>query len=370
MKALYFDGKSAIFRNDMPVPVPGENESLIRIVRANICSTDREILRGYRPDFRGIMGHEFVGEVVKSAGRPELVGKLVVGELNKGCGKCIYCRTGREKHCLSRQVIGMSRDGCFAEYMTLADHLIHKIPDGLSPEKAVYTEPLAAAVEICKQVHIDPSLNAAVIGDGRLGFMIAQVLAQTGIDLTVIGRHPEKLEVFSSFAKVICEEAFWDQESSASQAAHVTQTAQTAPMAQTEFMGKTAQTDQVDRPVSSHLAKNMRNPRRFRPLTADECYEYVVDASGAESGIHLAMHIVRKMGTIILKSTYAGKAEIDLSAIPVGEITIVGSRCGPFEPALKLLSEDKVLFPPVETYSLEDFEKAFASHAFKAGFRF
>ncbi|MDO5455815.1 MAG: alcohol dehydrogenase catalytic domain-containing protein [Eubacteriales bacterium] len=334
MKALYYDGAGICFREEMPIPEPCEGESLIRIRLANICSTDREILRGYRPDFRGVMGHEFVGEVIRSGGRPELVGKMVVGELNKGCGKCIYCRTGREKHCLSRKVIGMSRDGCFAEYMTLADHLVHEVPEGLPAEEAIYTEPLAAAVEILKQVHIDPSLNAAVIGDGRLGFMIAQVLAQTGIDLTVIGRHPGKLELFRPFAKVMQEDDFYEESGCM---------------------------EDSDSPEG--------RGKHLRSLTAEECYEYVVDASGAEAGIHLALGIVRKMGTIILKSTYAGKASIDLSAIPVGEITIVGSRCGPFEPALKLLAEGKVKFPPVDLYPLEEYEKAFSSAAFKSGFR-
>lgn len=320
MKALYFDGIKAVYREDAPMPLCEEGQSLLKILLADICSTDREILKGYRPDFRGIMGHEFVGQVVESP-EPELVGKIVVGELNRGCGKCIYCRTGREKHCLNRRVIGMSKDGCFAEYMTLATHLIHVVPDGLSPEQAVFTEPLAAALEITKQVHINPALNAAVIGDGRLAFMIAQVLALTGIDLTVIGKHPEKLKMFEPFAK-------------------------------TAFLS------------------DYRDGDAYRPLTADECFEYVVEASGQESGIHLALHIVRKMGTIILKSTYAGSAHLDMSLIPVNEITVVGSRCGPFEPALKLLRERKVRFPDVEFYDLKDFEKAFSSDAFKAGFKF
>ena len=151
MKALYFDGTKAVYREDAPMPVREEGQSLIRILLADICSTDREILKGYRPDFRGIMGHEFVGEVVESPD-PKLVGKIVVGELNEGCGECLYCRTGREKHCLSRKVIGMSKDGCFAEYMTLASHLIHVVPEGLAPEEAIFTEPLAAAPEITKQV--------------------------------------------------------------------------------------------------------------------------------------------------------------------------------------------------------------------------
>ena len=319
MKAVYFDGSKAIYREDMPVPKCAEGQSLIRIMLADICSTDHEILKGYRPDFRGIMGHEFVGRVVESPD-DSIIGKTVVGELNEGCGSCIYCRTGREKHCLSRKVIGMSKDGCFAEYMTLATHLIHPLPDGLAPEQAIFTEPLAAALEIIKQVHIDPSLNAAVIGDGRLAYMIAQVLALNGISLTVIGKHPEKLELFADFAKTALYEEYCDN-------------------------------------------------GLFRTLSAQECFEYVIEASGNESGIHLAMNIVRRMGTIILKSTYAERANLNMSLIPVNEITIVGSRCGPFEPALKLLKEGKVRFPDVELYELKDYEKAFSSQAFKAGFR-
>lgn len=319
MRALYFDGEKAVYREDLPIPVCEPGQSLIRILLADICSTDREILKGYRPDFRGVMGHEFVGEVVESPD-PTLIGKTVVGELNEGCGKCIYCRTGREKHCLSRKVIGMSKDGCFAEYMTLATHLLHVVPEGLPPEQAVFTEPLAAALEIPKQVHIDPSLNAAVIGDGRLAFMVAQVLALTGIPLTVIGKHPEKLKHFEPFA-------------------------QTALLSE-YISGET-----------------------FRPLTAEECFEYVIDTAGNSSGIRLALHTVRKMGTVILKSTYAGTADLDMSLIPVCEITVVGSRCGPFEPALNLLKEGRVSFPDVEFYDLKDYEKAFASSAFKAGFR-
>lgn len=320
MKGLYFDGKNAVYREDLPVPVCEPGQSLLKILYADICSTDREILKGYRPDFRGIMGHEFVGEVVESPD-PSLVGKIVVGELNEGCGSCIYCRTGREKHCLDRRVIGMSKDGCFAEYMTLATHLLHVVPDGLDPKQAVFTEPLAAALEIPAQVHIDPSLNAAILGDGRLAYMTAQVLALTGISLTVIGKHPEKLRLFEPFAR-------------------------------------------------TKLLSDYFKDGQYRPLTAEECFEYVADASGHESGIHLALHIVRKMGTIILKSTYAGSTNIDLSQIPVGEITVVGSRCGPFEPALKLLKEGKVVFPEVEFHNLKDYHDAFSSKVFKSGFSF
>lgn len=319
MKGIYFDGKKAVYREDLPKPERKPSQSLIRVVMADICSTDREILKGYRPDFKGIMGHEFIGEVLES-GQEELVGKLVAGELNEGCGDCIYCRTGREKHCLSRRTIGMSRDGCFAEYMALSTHLLHPLPEGLEPELAIFTEPLAAALEIVKQVRPDPSLNAAVIGDGRLGFMIAQVLSLTGIDLTVIGKHPEKLKLFEPFAKTVLMDTYLEGDG-------------------------------------------------YRSLKGEECFEYVVDAAGNPSGIRLAMSLVRRMGTIILKSTYAGSTDIDLSFFAVNEVTLVGSRCGPFAPALKLLSEGRLRFPSVELYALSEYEQAFASRAFKSGFR-
>ena len=318
MKALFFDGKKAVYREDLPIPEPLQNQSLIEIICADICSTDREILKGYRPDFKGIMGHEFVGRVVKSED-PTLLGKIVVGELNEGCGNCIYCKTQREKHCLSRKVIGMSKDGCFAEYMTLANHLLHPVPQGLDPLKAVFTEPLAAAIEITKQVEFDPQKNIAIVGDGRLSFMICQVLALKNLDITVIGRHDEKLKMFEPYAKTVNSSNFYDGE-------------------------------------------NLKN------LRAEDCFEYVIDASGSPDGFYLSMNILRKMGTLILKSTYAGSINIDLSIIPVNEFTIIGSRCGPFKDALKLLSEGRVQFPDVELYDLSEYEQAFASNAFKSGF--
>lgn len=273
-----------------------------------ICNTDREVIRGYRPDFRGVLGHEFVG-IVEDSDDTSLVGKRVVGELNEGCGHCIYCKTGREKHCVSRKVIGMEGlDGTFAEYFVLANHLIHVVPDSLPTEKAIYTEPLAAALEIMEQVHIRPEDNVAIVGDGRLALMIAQVLSLYGVDLTIIGKHDDKLKLFEKFGKT------------------------------------------------------KRNP--------DDSYEIVVEATGSPSGIELAKNIVRKRGTIILKSTYAGDTTIDLSYFVVNEISIVGSRCGPFEPALNLLDKGLVKLPDIETWNLVDYENAFASKAFKTGFIF
>lgn len=308
MKALYFDGEKAVYREDYEKPVPTPGHSLIRVLVSAICNTDREVMRGYRPNFRGVLGHEFVG-IVEQSDDTSLIGKRVVGELNEGCGECIYCKSGREKHCLTRKVIGMEGlDGTFADYFVLANHLIHPVPDDLPTEKAIYVEPLAAALEIPNQLHIKPEDNVAIIGDGRLALMIAQVVSLTGVDLTVIGKHPEKWEHFKGIAKTV-----------------------------------------------DHT---------------DETYEIVIDATGSPSGIELAKNIVRKRGTIVIKSTYAGTTNIDLSYFVVNEITIMGSRCGPFPPALNLLEKGLVKLPDIKLWDLKDYEKAFSYTGFKSGFRF
>ncbi len=315
MKGIYFDGKKAEYREDLPVPKRTDTESRIRILYAGVCSTDREVLKGYRPDFHGIMGHEFVG-VVEESPDPSLTGKMVVGELNAGCGRCIYCRTGREKHCPERRVIGMDgKDGCFAEYMTLETHLLHRVPAGLDGKKALLTEPLAAALEIPAQVHIRPDVPVGIIGDGRLAYLIAGVLQLSGAKLTIFGKHEKKLEQF-------------------------------APFGQTR--------------LADGISVSGGNP--------DETFELVVEASGSPSGLELASSLVRRQGMIVLKSTYAGTAQMDMSRFVVNEITIKGSRCGPFEPALRLLEKGLVKLPPAEFYSLKDWREAFGSGAFKAGF--
>lgn len=308
MKALYYNGETAVYRKDYPMPVREADESLIRILMSAVCNTDKEILKGYKPDFTGVMGHEFVG-IVEESNNLSLIGKRVVGELNAGCGHCLYCKTGREKHCPDRRVIGMERkDGCFAEYMTLKTHLLHLVPDELPTEIAIFTEPLAAAFEITSQVHIQPDTKVAVIGDGRLSYMITQVLCLTGTDLTVIGKHEDKLAQFAPYAKTTT------------------------------------------------------NPT--------ETYEIIVDATGSESGLQMAKNLVRRQGTILLKSTYAGTASLDMSYFVVNEITIKGSRCGPFEPALRLLTQKRITLPEIELFELKDFEHAFGSKSFKAGFKF
>lgn len=308
MKAVYFNGKTAQYTEDMEIPIPKEEESLVKILAATVCNTDKEILKGYRPGFCGVMGHEFVG-IVQESNQKELIGKRVVGEINSACGKCIYCRTGRNTHCTSRKVLGMEKkDGCFAEYMTIDTKLLHVVPEELGTEKAVFTEPLAAACEILTQITVEKGQETAILGDGRLALCVAKVLAAADAKLTVVGRHEEKLALFSDIAETVLN-------------------------------------------------------------GVPQGYELVVEATGSPSGFSKALELVRHKGTIVLKSTYAEKLTIDMSQIAVREITIVGSRCGPFAPALSLLQSGKADFPEIELYSLKEFEKAFTSKAFKAGFR-
>lgn len=307
MKALYYD-KSLQYVENYIKPIIGTGESLVEVIISAICNTDKEILKGYRPDFKGILGHEFVGKVVESD-NVDLIGKRVVGEINENCGECIYCKTGRPTHCSERKVVGISgKDGCFAQYLIIKTNLLHVVPEELSSEIAIFTEPLAAALEIKEQFHIKPSTSVGIIGDGRLAYMIAQVVYLTGADLTIIGKHEEKLNLFAGFGKVT-----------------------TKPQ--------------------------------------EDGYELVIDATGAPSGILTAQKIVRKKGVIIIKTTYAGKIEINMSDFVVDEITIKGSRCGPFEPALRLLQLGLIKFPEIELFELKDYEKAFASKAFKVGFK-
>ncbi|MBQ0018000.1 MAG: alcohol dehydrogenase catalytic domain-containing protein [Clostridiales bacterium] len=321
MKAIYYNGSYPEYRENHPVPERKSGESLLKVRLAAVCTTDKEVLKGYRPDFNGVMGHEFTAVVVESD-NSELVGKRVVGEINEVCHECLYCRTGREHHCINRRTPGLSRDGCFAEYMVLRDENLHAIPDELPDEMAIYTEPLAAAYEIVEQIEFETGTPACVIGDGRLALCVAQVLHQYGAEVTVIGKHPEKLRIFESFAK-------------------------------TEQLDST--TMKIEDPAGTGAEI--------------EPYELVVEATGSASGLELALQLVRSMGTIVLKSTYAGGADVNLSLIPVREITVIGSRCGPFDKALDGLTGGAINLPEIDLYDLADFEKAFQSRKFKSGFR-
>lgn len=308
VKGLFYNGQTAVYRDDISIPERKRDESLIRILLSAVCSTDKEILKGYRPDFKGIMGHEFVG-IVEESDDATLIGKRVVGEINEVCHECLYCKTNRPHHCMNRTTPGLSRDGCFAEYMVLKTENLHLVPEELPTEIAVFTEPLAAAFEILEQIQIEKGMPVAVLGDGRLALCIANVMHYAGADVTVVGKHENKLELFKAVAKTTTE--------------HV-----------------------------------------------KEGYEVVIEATGSPSGIGIAIELVRKKGTIVLKSTYADNANINLSLIPVNEITVVGSRCGPFEPAIDALKNGNIVLPEIEKYDLKDYEKAFSSTAFKAGFVF
>lgn len=279
MKALSFDGNLR-YVPDYPAPVPGKGEALVRVKMAGICSTDLEILKGYM-SFSGIPGHEFTG-VVEACGDPGLIGKRVVGEINCPCGECGMCRRGLGNHCTSRTVLGIQgRDGAFAEYLTLPQENLHLLPDSLSDEQGVFVEPVAAAFEILEQTEIDPEERLVVVGDGRLGMLAAQVLRSSGAAPTVIGHHPENLAILQK-------------------------------------MGIDALPE--------------------KDAAGLEGADIVVDCSGSPSGFERCRRLVRPGGRIVLKSTSASKTEINFPSLVVDEITLIGSRCGPFEPAIWALA--------------------------------
>lgn len=283
MQALTFDG-TLRFRDDLPIPEAPPGEALVRTRLAGICNTDLEITRGYL-NFHGVLGHEFVGEVVQSPSTPQLVGQRVVGEINAWCGACDTCRRGDLTHCPHRTTLGIDRrDGVMAEYFTLPAHLLHRVPDSVPDAAAVFTEPLAAALEITDRLHIRPTQRVVVLGDGKLGLLIGQVLQLTGCDLLVVGRHPENLRLLE-------------------RRGIATALTGAAPAA-----------------------------------TAD----VVVEATGRADGFAAARQWVRPRGTLVLKSTYHGHVQLDLSMVVVDEVTLAGSRCGPFPPALRLLEQGLV----------------------------
>jgi len=289
MQALWLDKQHLTLRDDIPRPKPLTGEALVRVLQAGICNTDLELVRGYYP-YTGILGHEFVGLV--EAGPDELVGSRVVGEINAVCHRCRACREGRPTHCAHRTVLGIvNRDGAFADYLTLPIENLHPVPDQVSTDAATFTEPLAAALEIQEQIAVTTDDHVLVVGDGKLGQLIAQTLALTGCELLVVGRHPDKLD-------------------------------------RLEQRGiRTGLTDRVE-------------PGR---------HDIAVECTGNPDGFTLAQQALRPRGTLVMKSTYAGQLTFDASAVVVNEITLVGSRCGPFPPALRLLAEQRVdVLPLIE----------------------
>lgn len=280
MKCLWLEDRKLRMR-DFPRPVPGPNEVLIKVRLAGICRTDQELIRGYYP-YHGIPGHEFVGIVMDSPGAPSWVGKRVVGEINVSCNDCQACRSGRRNHCEQRTVLGIAdRHGAFAQYLTLPRQNLHEVPGSVPDEAAVFVEPLAAALEIMDQVAIKTSDRVLVIGAGRLGQLVARVFSLTGCKLHVVTRYPRQ--------------------------AHLLREA----------------------------GINLIEPGDIGDFSRD----LVVEATGAADGFELALRATRPRGTIVLKSTYKGTVQVDFSPVVVRELTLVGSRCGPFSPALQMLEK-------------------------------
>ena len=276
--SVFLDAGRVALR-DAPRPERPPGFALIRLLEAGICNTDLELQRGYY-GFSGVPGHEFVGEVVE-ADTIDLIGRRVVGEINLACRHCSWCARGLGRHCPARTVLGIVRHpGAFREFLTLPESNLHVVPDSVPTEIAVFTEPLAAACEILDQVRIPCGSAIAVLGDGKLGLLVAQVLQANGLRVHEFGRHADKLKIAAK--------------------AGVT----------TEIRGV-------------HLP--------------EAAYQWVVDATGSQAGLHAAIKMVEPRGTIILKSTVHGEIPLDTAPVIVSEITLVGSRCGRFEPALELL---------------------------------
>jgi threonine dehydrogenase-like Zn-dependent dehydrogenase len=306
MLALVIDSSGALATRDVPVPVR-DGECLIRVRRAGICGTDLQMLEGYAA-FAGILGHEFVGVVERApAADAAWIGRRVVGDINIGCGQCGWCARGVKEHCDNRRVLGIRlQDGAFAEYLSLPAANLHAVPDAVDDDTAVFTEPVAAACRIFEQVAIDANAKVAIVGDGRMGLLVAQVLRTAAPRVTVFGRHDRKLAVARALGLT------------------------TAPAA-------------TDVPL----------PDRF---------DVVVDVTGRSEGLTRALAIVRPRGIVVLKSTFHGEAPVTTWPIVVDEVTLVGSRCGPFQPALDLLASGAVQVKPLidRVAPLTDYETAFA----------
>ncbi len=308
MKALTLSEGQLALRSDRARPTSPDGEALVRVERAGICKTDLELVKGYYP-FDGVLGHEFVGTVEE--GPEDFVGQRVVGEINAVCGRCSACRHGRSTHCENRTVLGIvNRDGAFAEYLTLPVENLLPVPDSIGLDEATFTEPLAAALRVLEQVHIRPTDHVLVIGDGRLGLLIAQVMAMTGCALLVQGRHQRKLDILHA-----------------------------------RGISTTVDTD-------------------YDPGV----FDVAVECTGSPQGFDDARRAVRAQGTIVMKSTYAGALTFDASSVVVDEITLIGSRCGPFAPALQLLEQQRVDVASLidARYAIDDAVEAMA-HAERKG---
>lgn len=306
MKAVVFD-KELKLDNNYEKPIPQEGEALIRVTLAGICNTDFEITKGYM-GYKGVLGHEFVGVVEDvNSDDKSLLGKRVVSEISYGCHKpdCEWCNQGLVRHCPDRHTIGIWRkDGCFAQYITLPTEILFEVPDNVSDEQVVFVEPLAAACEILEQLHIQPVQKIIVQGDGKLGLITALTLNAFNYDVTLVGKHKNKLDIAKAQG------------------------------------------------VKTILLEDLE----VKPQ-----WDIVVEATGSITGFETAMTLTKPRGVLVLKSTVAGSKEINLAPIVINEITVLGSRCGQFKPALRLLEKERIDFKPLISgiYNVDDSIEAF-----------
>jgi threonine dehydrogenase-like Zn-dependent dehydrogenase len=310
MRSLVLDGDGLRFEPDRTDPEPAAGEALVRVTLAGICGTDLELTRGYK-GFEGVPGHEFVGVVERADDRPDLVGERVVGEINAVCGRCATCESGRRTHCPARTVLGiLGRDGAFAERLALPVENLHLVPYDVPDEVAVFAEPVAAACHILEQVTIARGDRALVLGGGRLGLLCAQVLRYVEAEVTVLGRHARGLERLAG------------------------------------------------QPIATSTSSD----------TVEGLFDVVVEATGTSTGFDEACRFARPGGTVVLKSTCAGAATVDLAHVVVDELRVVGSRCGPLDTAVQFLRVEQVDVAPLvdARYPLEEGVAAF-EHAARPG---
>ena len=312
MKAIVFDNELKLDKNYVK-PVPKQGEALIRVKLAGICNTDHEITKGYM-GYNGILGHEFVGivEEVNDADK-SWIGKRVVAEISYGCENpnCEWCAKKNYRHCPNRHTLGIWRkDGCFAEYMTMPVNVLFEVPDNVPDEQAVFVEPLAAACEITEQLHIEPTQRVLVLGDGKLGLTTALALNAQNLDVLLVGKHQNKLDIAKKQG------------------------------------------------VKTQLLQEFK---------IEKVYDVVVEATGTAGGFETSMSLTKPRGVLVLKSTVATGKELNLAPIVIDEITVLGSRCGQFAPALRLLEKNRIDFSPMisKVYSIDDAIEAFDANRAK-----
>ena len=314
MKAVVFNDKEGlVLKTDYPKPIPQKGEALIKVSMAGICNTDAEIIKGYM-GYSGVLGHEFVGVVEEVNGADQSwVGKRVVAEISYGCDspECPWCAVKNYRHCPDRHTIGIWRkDGCFAEYITLPTNILFEVPKNVTDEQAVFVEPLAAACEITEQLHIEPTHIVVVLGDGKLGLTTALTLNAQNLDVTLVGKHQNKLDIAKAQG------------------------------------------------VQTMLLEDLKVSNNF---------DVVVEATGSVSGFETSLNLVKPRGVLVLKSTIATGKELNLAPIVINEITVLGSRCGQFGPALRLLKNNRIDFKPFisKMYSINDAIEGFEANKAK-----